>query len=124
MNMIVGYLLTFFGASGTVGSIMYIMNDRRYSYRVPFTSHETTFMTICIISFIVLITGIMTIIFSVIKNKNQAKLDSLTGTVGGAPIGNSCPNCGLNVSPNCTKCPKCNYDLKKSGGNYYGTNNN
>lgn len=124
MNMIVGYLLTFFGAGGTVGSIMYIMNDRRYSYSAPFTSHETTLMTICIISFIALVAGIMTIIFSVIKNKNQAKLDSLTGTVGGTPMGNSCPNCGLNVSSNCTECPKCHYNLKKSGGNYYGANNN
>ena len=123
MNMIIGYILTFFGASGTAGSIMYIMNDHRYTYRAPFSSHESAMMAICIISFIIFVAGIMTIIFSVIKNKNQAKLNELTGTTDGAPRGDTCPNCGLNVSPNCTECPKCHYDLKNKKGVHYGKNN-
>ncbi|MGN1132687.1 MAG: hypothetical protein ACI4RL_07235 [Ruminococcus sp.] len=112
MNMVIGYLMTAFGTAGTFGSIIYIMNDRRYSYTSPFSSHEKTLMAICIISFILLVAGIMTIIFSVIKNKNDGKLNEITGKHNGVKSGNVCTNCGINISANCAKCPRCGCELK------------
>ncbi|MGN0459484.1 MAG: hypothetical protein ACI4HL_01075 [Ruminococcus sp.] len=111
MNMIVGYLMTAFGAGGTFGSIVYIMNDRHYSYTSPFTSHEKSVMTILIISVILLVAGIMTIIFAVIKNKNEGKLKEITGNNNGEKSGDVCSNCGINISANCTKCPRCGCEL-------------
>ena len=111
MNMIVGYLMTAFGAGGTFGSIIYMMNARHYSYTSPCTCHEKSVMPILIFSVILLVAGIMTIIFAVIKNKNDGKLNEITGNHNGVKSGNVCPNCGINISANCTKCPRCGCEL-------------
>lgn len=113
MNMVIGYILTFLGCFGSAFSFVTISNDHRYTYRAPFTDHERTMITILVISIIVLVAGILTIIFSVIKNKNEAKLKEITNlNQDNSKISNKCPNCNLNVSENCSVCPKCGQKLK------------
>lgn len=109
MNMIIGYLMTTVGGCGCLGTIFYIMNDHRYSYKSPFSSHEMTMMWLAIISFVIFVIGIMVIIFSVIKNKNQQKLNSLTNTFNGNSTSKTCPTCHLNLSDDANSCPKCGH---------------
>jgi NhaP-type Na+/H+ or K+/H+ antiporter len=112
MNMMIGYILTMFGISGTVFSYLTITNDRGYSYTAPFTNHEMTMMAIMIISFIVLVSGIMTIIFSAVKSKNEAKLKEIENLQGKTQFRNKCPKCNINVSGDCFICPNCGQKLK------------
>ena len=48
--MIWGILLSAFGLGGTFGFWNYIVNDIRYSYRSPFTSHELTILCLLFLS--------------------------------------------------------------------------
>lgn len=110
--MIIGYILTALGCFGTAFSFITISNDHRYTYRAPFSDHEKAMMAMLIISFIVLVVGIITIIFSVIKSKNEAKLKQITNVHGDLSVKNKCPKCGLNLSDNCTTCPQCGQKIK------------
>lgn len=67
--------------------------------------------------------GIMLIIFSVIKRKNQAKLSQITGKVDNVALANICCNCGLNITSGLNECPRCHTKLNNNQGGYYGTNN-
>lgn len=112
MNMIIGYILIVLGVFGMVGSFTTISNDWRYTYKPPYTDHETTMIALLIISVVVFIVGIMVIIFSVVKKKNEDKLKEITNipqmnSNGQLSVKNKCPNCGLNVSDTCTICPRC-----------------
>ncbi len=112
MNIVIGYILTILGGFGTAGTLLTISNDRRYSYTAPYTSHETTMLTVLVFSVILLMAGITTIIFSVIKNRNENKLKELTNSQTSSLIRGKCPKCNLNVAENCTVCPKCGEKLK------------
>lgn len=116
MNIVVGYILTFLGGSGLFYSFVTIKTDHSHTWRSPFTTFETTIMVVCILSLIVLVAGIMIIIFSVVKKKNQDMLNKLSGTVDNEPKASVCPNCGLNVSPNLKQCPRCNCMLSNNRG--------
>lgn len=112
MNIVIGYILTILGCFGTAGTLFTISNDHRYSYTAPYTSHETTVLTMLVISVIVLVAGIATIIFAIIKNRNENKLKELTNIQTDSQIIGKCPNCNINVSENCSVCPKCGEKLK------------
>ena len=58
MNMILGYVMTFLGFSGTFYFWSYIKHDYWYTYTAPFTSHETTVLTKLVFSIYALIAGI------------------------------------------------------------------
>ena len=112
MNIIVGSILMIIGAFGTVGTFFTISNDRGYTYNPPFTNHEITMLTMFAISIIVLLGGILTVIFSVIKNRNANKLKELTSIQINSHISGKCPKCSLNVSDDCAVCPRCGEKLK------------
>lgn len=112
MSMIVGYILTGLGAFSTFYFWSYIENDHWYTYTSPLTSHESTMLTMLFLSFALLIGGIVTISFSVLKNKNSGKLNQIENFNGGKPK-NVCPKCGTNVTDNCSTCPACGYQFKK-----------
>lgn len=103
MNMILGYVMTFLGFSGTFYFWSYIKHDYWYTYTAPFTSHETTVLTLLVFSIFALIAGIGIII------------DALKCKSNGQPK-NVCPNCGLNVTDNCSTCPACGHRFEKGEG--------
>lgn len=114
MAMVMGYILIALGASGTFYFWSYIENDYWYTYTAPFTSHETTMLTLLFLSFALLIGGVVTIIVSVLKSKNTGKLNQIQNFKKGLPK-NVCPSCGLNVTDSCSACPACGYRFEKEG---------
>lgn len=112
MSMVIGYVLTGFGAFGTFYFWSYIENDHWYTYTSPLTSHESTMLTLLFLSLATLVGGIMTIVFSVLKNKNSGKLNQIQNFKNGQPK-NVCPNCGINVADDCSACPACGYHFEK-----------
>lgn len=117
MNIMVGILMTFLGGIGSISTFLNITNDPYNSYISPFNKHETTMMTFFFLSFIILLAGLVILILSYIKNKNQNKFNQIMNIEGTKPDGsilikNKCPNCNLNISENCNACPKCGIKIK------------
>lgn len=112
MAMVIGYILTGVGAMGTAYFWTYIENDYWYTYTSPLTSHESTMLTLLFLSFVMLIGGILSIIVSVLKNKNAGKLNQIQNFKKGQPK-NVCPSCGLNVTEDCPTCPACGHHFEK-----------
>mgnify|MGYP003107718843 FL=1 len=114
--MIIGYILIILGIFGVSGSVVTIKNDLQnyyYTYSSPYTSHETTMLTLLFICMVMLMLGIAVIIFTVLKKRNEDQLNKVNNYGNNGTIKNVCPNCGLNLSDNATICPKCGTKVKK-----------
>ena len=114
--MIIGYILIILGIFGVSGSVVTIKNDLEYNYYTyssPYTSHETTMLTLLFICMVMLMLGIAVIIFTVLKKRNEDQLNKVNNYGNNGTIKNVCPNCGLNLSDNATICPKCGTKVKK-----------
>lgn len=105
--MAIGYILSAIGIIGTVFMGNYISNDSRYTYSPPFTDHETMVLVVFFACLIMAIVGVLSIIFSIIKKRNEDALNRLN-SMGekGAQLG-VCPKCGINITQNTKFCPKC-----------------
>ena len=112
--MIWGILLSAFGLGGTFGFWNYIVNDIRYSYRSPFTSHELTILCLLFLSVAMLLAGILVIIFAVIRKNNQDRLQRVERMGPGNQMAGVCPQCGLNITSGTEICPRCGYSMIKS----------
>lgn len=60
-------------------------------------------------------------LFIIFVFKNKAKLEDLQTS---SSQNRTCPNCGLHLSRDCQKCPKCNTIFEYKTGENYGSNNN
>ena len=101
--MIIGYILIILGIFGVSGSVVTIKNDLEYNYYTyssPYTSHETTMLTLLFICMVMLMLGIAVIIFTVLKKRNEDQLNKVNNYGNNGTIKNVCPNCGLNLSDN------------------------
>lgn len=117
MNIMIGLFMSIFGGVGSVLSFLKIINDPYNSYIAPFNKQETIMMTLFFVSFVVFCIGLVVIILSYMKNKNENKLNEIMNIEGTKSDGsiltkNKCPNCNLNISENCTICPKCGKKIK------------
>ena len=77
MITVIGYILTTLGFGGLAYSLFTVNTNKRYSWTSPFSSFEKTIIAVAIISFIILLVGIIMVIFSFVKKKNEDKLNSL-----------------------------------------------
>ena len=91
MITVIGYILTTLGFSGLAYSLFTVNTNKRYSWTSPFSSFEKTIIAVAIISFIILLVGIIMVIFSFVKKKNEDKLNSLKNLGNN----NKCPNLSL-----------------------------
>lgn len=115
-----GYILTTLGFGGLAYSLFTVNTNKRYSWTSPFSSFEKTIIAVAIISFIILLVGIIMVIFSFVKKKNEDKLNSLKNLGNN----NKCPNCGLNVTAGINECPRCHQKLNNIDGGFYNGKNN
>ena len=53
------------------------------------------------------------IIFSIMKKRNEDKLNKVLSYSSNGTIKNVCPNCGVNISEGTTICPKCGTQIEK-----------
>lgn len=116
MNIIVGVILIIIGVFGTASSFKVLVETHKYSSL--YTSADKGPMMFFIVSFIILLAGIIVVIFSIIKKRNEDKLESLTRINGSDSTGrillkNKCPVCNLNVTDGCKVCPQCGNVLNK-----------
>ena len=111
--MIAGILLFFLGLGGSMGAWIYIKNDVRYTYIPPFTSHENFVMAVLALSIIAAVAGIVVILVSVIRKRNNDALRRLEAMEKGGTMAGRCPSCGLNVTADTKKCPHCGTEIKK-----------
>lgn len=114
--MVIGYILSAIGIIGTVFMGSYISNDRRYTYSPPFTDHETMVLVVLFACLIMAIVGVLSIIFSIIKKRNEDALNRLNN-IGkeGTQLG-VCPKCGINVTHSTQICPKCGTKITSTKG--------
>jgi len=117
---VIGYILTTLGFSGLAYSLFTVNTNKRYSWTSPFSSFEKTIIAVAIISFIILLVGIIMVIFSFVKKKNEDKLNSLKNLGNN----NKCPNCGLNVTAGINECPRCHQKLNNIDGGFYNGKSN
>ena len=120
MITVIGYILTTLGFGGLAYSLFTVNTNKRYSWTSPFSSFEKTIIAVAIISFIILLVGIIMVIFSFVKKKNEDKLNSLKNLGNN----NKCPNCGLNVTAGINECPRCHQKLNNIDGGFYNGKNN
>ncbi|MCI8282362.1 MAG: zinc ribbon domain-containing protein [Lachnospiraceae bacterium] len=104
--MVIGYILTVLGILGSVLTVNYMSHDR-YTYTAPLTSHETMVFAVFIVFAVMAAAGILTIIFSLVKKKNQDTLNRITDMDESGKRQNVCPVCGLNLAEGARTCPKC-----------------
>ncbi len=104
--MVIGYILTVLGILGSVFTVNYMSHDR-YTYSAPLTSHETMVFAIFIVFAVMAAAGIITIIFSIVKKKNQDTLNRITNLNESGKRQHVCQTCGLNLTEGTTICPKC-----------------
>lgn len=108
--MIIGTILTVLGGFGWVFSGVYIFNDinsNRYTYSSPLTDHEMMMLSFFVICLIIDLVGVLMIVFSIAKKKNEDKLQKIQNMqINGGKVG-VCPNCGLNVTIDTDVCPRC-----------------
>lgn len=105
--MLTGIILASLGLIGTVYAGAYIENDWRYTYTSPFTDHEKMVLFLLFVCVVAAVVGIVSIIFSVIKKKNQDMLNRVQEVSGDGKKANMCPRCGLNLAEGVETCPKC-----------------
>ena len=74
MITVIGYILTTLGFSGLAYSLFTVNTNKRYSWTSPFSSFEKTIIAVAIISFIILLVGIIMVIFSFVKKKMRISL--------------------------------------------------
>lgn len=112
--MLTGLIMTSLGLIGTFSAISYIENDRHYTYSAPFTDHELTVLFLFVVCLIVAVVGIILIIFSIMKKKNQDALSRIQEVNGDGKKANVCPKCGLNLAEGVEICPKCAAKLSEN----------
>lgn len=116
---LLGMIMIIVGGIGLFGSIYKINNSYGYTWRAPFSDFETMMMALVIISFIIAIVGILLVIFANVKSKNEAKLRNIENIQGVDKNGNvqikgKCPKCNLNISDDCTHCPRCGQEIRRN----------
>ncbi len=111
--MIIGFFMSIF--SGTV--IHSDLIRHRYSYSPPFTDHETAMMILIFIGIIVILTGIGLIIASIVSQRSKDKINRLQNIGADGLSKSCCIKCGLNLTPNATKCPRCGNIIEKENNN-------
>lgn len=102
MRITIGTILIILGAYG-----IYLSTDWEL------TEYEWLIKTI---SLLLIMSGIFTIIYAILKNKSYNKLQQLSNEQNVGYLKNQCPNCKLNVVENTEICPRCNYKLKQEQG--------
>ena len=95
MITVIGYILTTLGFGGLAYSLFTVNTNKRYSWTSPFSSFEKTIIAVAIISFIILLVGIIMVIFSC-----------------------------LNVTAGINECPRCHQKLNNIDGGFYNGKNN
>ena len=115
--MIIGCILSALGISGTILIGSYISNNRTYTFSPPFTDYETMVLVVFFACLIMAIVGILSIIFSIIKKRNEDTLNRLNN-IGekGVQLG-VCPKCGINITQSTQICPKCGTKITNTKGN-------
>ena len=73
MITVIGYILTTLGFGGLAYSLFTVNTNKRYSWTSPFSSFEKTIIAVAIISFIILLVGIIMVIFSFVKKSSIIK---------------------------------------------------
>lgn len=111
MIMVIGYILSAVGISGTILIVSYISNNRIS------TDHETMVLVAFSACLIIAIVGILSIIFSIIKKRNEDTLSRLNNIGENGVQVDVCPKCGINVTQSTQICPKCGTKITNTKGN-------
>lgn len=111
--MLVGILLLSFGIGGTIGSLSYISADQRYTYVPPFTDHERLVLGIFVLFLILAAAGFLTVLFTIIKKRNQDTLRRIKSQRPDGTLADQCPQCGLTITDTTTTCPHCGTAIKR-----------
>ncbi|MBR3083229.1 MAG: hypothetical protein IKH03_01465 [Oscillospiraceae bacterium] len=96
--LIVGLILASAGVGGVAATLINTVRLNRF---------PSSMVTFFVVSFLLLIIGVLLIAFSVIKKRNKDRLDSLRGLTGDGEKQTVCSNCGLNVMRGAATCPRC-----------------
>lgn len=105
---IIGLIMTIWGGIISIKGIKTLMLlESNNAYRLAGGITEEQLAMSSIIWFIVAVIGIVLIIFSVIKRRNKAALDSLENSAQNT----YCSDCRLNVTSKEGKCPICGKQL-------------
>lgn len=105
--MLVGILLLACGIGGAVGSLSYISADQRYTYVPPFTDHERLVLGIFVLFLILAAAGFLTVLFTIIKKRNQDTLRRIKSQRPDGTLADQCPQCGLTITDTTAACPRC-----------------
>lgn len=91
-----------------INSYMNTSVFHRYIYQLPYTDHNLSMIVLIMTGFILFITGIIVACLSHLSAKRKKDLMSATVVVVKKFI---CPQCGVNLSTDCRKCPSCGKDV-------------
>ena len=105
--LLLGLILFGLGLGGTIITSYNILSNPHLSFSGTITETEQTLVIILLLSILALFLGIMFLIFAIVKNKNQNKLDQINNLSKSSMGQGVCKNCGLSISANCDICPKC-----------------
>lgn len=114
--MILGYILSTIGIMGSIFMGSYILSDSRYNYSIPLTDHETMVLGIFLVFLIAAVTGVVSIIFSIMKKNNEDTLNRINSIGRKGTRLDVCPRCGINITPNTKTCPKCGAEITNMEG--------
>lgn len=103
--MVLGYILTGVGIGGMIPAAIYLSN-------LSFSNGRALLLVLFLACCVLTAAGLLCIIFSVIKKRNQDALYRITHTgKDGMPL-DVCPKCGINITKNTQICPKCGTKIK------------
>lgn len=112
--MITGYIMIIVGVIGAFAMGGYMANDSRYTYAPPFTDHELFNLVLFALAVMVAAAGVLTVVFAVVKKRNEDRLNRVVNTTPGGMRADVCPKCGLNLSPLTQFCPRCGTPVNRS----------
>lgn len=95
------------GVMGAITMGGYMANDSRYTYTPPFTDHELFNLVLFALAVMVAAAGVLTVVFAVVKRRNEDRLNRVVNTTPGGMRADVCSKCGLNLSSHVQICPRC-----------------
>ena len=104
MLILAGVCVVALGAGGIVGICT---EAARYN------EFPSSMLSPLFISALIFMIGVLMIFIPVVKKRNHDRLDFMRGPTGDGERQAVCSNCGLNVVPDITICPKCGSTISR-----------
>lgn len=120
---ILGGIEIWLGFSLLVAAQITIYDNPHYTWRRPYTSFESETILLKWIGIALLIFGIIDIALKIVQTRYKNNHIQEMSDSGGHAYSKVCPGCGLSVSSDLTKCPRCGTVLD-SVNNYRRQNEN